>query len=653
MSQLIGRALGPYELHEVLGRGGMGTVYRAVHTRLDRECAVKVLPAHLAADESFVQRFRREATIAGSLRHPNIVRIYDVGEIDEIHFIVMELLDGIALRDLLAPGVRMPWDRAMRILRQLASALDHAHSRSVIHRDIKPGNIIVGPDDHVTLVDFGIARASEGTRLTQTGLMVGTPAYMAPEVITGRGEGDDADRYALGVVAYELLTGVLPFGHPEGPAMLYAIAHREPSSPREHAPDLPESAERAILKQIAKEPSERYPTASAFVDALGDVTTPLTVARPASAPVTEFSPITASGSTSATSSLAGGASPTTSFTEGFTKAAPATVEAPQQTRSFLPVVLAVAAPLLIAGGVFVVIFQGALWEWTPWGEQPGPTPIPTRPAVAAAPTTAPTRPPTAASVPPTSVVPVAPPSPAAQAPTVPPSPVAQAPTAVPPPPTVAAPGPADRVQEVQQRFARQDFGGGLAIVEELRRVNPPPQGLDALAYDGHVGLGRQLLDRGDIDGADKQIAAAMTLRPNEPTVLDLWLQSGLRRNWLVMEANWGKNEDAAIEALEQIMKLDPDYRDAREKLYALLISRGDRLAGAGDRQGATIAWSRARELQPDRPEATQRLQSLTPTPVPARPAQPSAPQTNPAPSGPARPPSSGGSGAPAPRPLGP
>ncbi len=170
------RAIGPYDLLEVLGRGGMGVVYRALHRELRQPRAIKVLPAHLAADDSFVERFKREATIAAGLRHQNVVLIYDVGQHDDEHYIVMELIEGRSLRDVVHADKPLPIERAIRLLRPLADALDFAHVRGVVHRDVKPSNVIVGPDDHVTLVDFGIARAAEGVQLTRTGMMVGTPS---------------------------------------------------------------------------------------------------------------------------------------------------------------------------------------------------------------------------------------------------------------------------------------------------------------------------------------------------------------------------------------------------------------------------------------------------------------------------------------------
>ena len=267
MDPLVGRVLGPYELQARLGAGGMGTVYRAVHRRLRQPRAVKVLPHNLAADQTFVQRFEREARLAAELRHPNIVVVHDVDDAGGTYYIAMELLEGRSLRDLIRDEAPVPLDRALGLLEQLARALDFAHGRGVVHRDIKPANVFVGAGDHVTLVDFGIARAADGTVLTGSGVM-GTPEYMAPEMLRGEAAEQSADLYALGIVAFEVLTGRLPFVGANTPAIMYAQVHTPPPPLRTVKPDLPEALEVVIARQLAKQPSERYSSAGAFVAAL-------------------------------------------------------------------------------------------------------------------------------------------------------------------------------------------------------------------------------------------------------------------------------------------------------------------------------------------------------------------------------------------------
>jgi serine/threonine-protein kinase len=179
--RLIGRLAGPYHLVRRIGGGGMASVYEGVHQHLQVHRAVKVMSAGLAAHESYVRLFHREARLAISLSHPNIVQVYDVGGDNDLHYIVMELLEGRSLRDVIRQDRPLATPRVAYLVRQLADALDHAHSRNIGHRDIKPANVFVGADDHLTLVDFGIARISDGTHLSMTH-GIGTPEYMAPEI---------------------------------------------------------------------------------------------------------------------------------------------------------------------------------------------------------------------------------------------------------------------------------------------------------------------------------------------------------------------------------------------------------------------------------------------------------------------------------------
>jgi serine/threonine-protein kinase len=178
MADLTGRRLGPYDLTRKLGQGGMGAVYEGVHRTLQAARAVKVLlPSEV--DEGVVERFHAEGRISASLRHENIVQIFDVDEVDDVHFLVMEMLEGQSLLQLLRSSGALPLERVVVLLRQVADALDYAHARGVVHRDIKPSNVIVGPNDKVTLIDFGIARALDQSRMTRVGVVVGTFEYMA------------------------------------------------------------------------------------------------------------------------------------------------------------------------------------------------------------------------------------------------------------------------------------------------------------------------------------------------------------------------------------------------------------------------------------------------------------------------------------------
>jgi Tol biopolymer transport system component len=269
MNNLVGTRLGKYEIQAEIGHGGMGAVYRGYDPLLDRYVAVKVLAPHLVWEKGFVERFLREARAAARLKHPNIVTIYDVGQEGGSYYFVMEYLEGQTLTEVIRQQGPLPPDEVLSILQPLAEALDYAHYQGLVHRDIKPGNIIVGPGGQATLTDFGIARAAQETRLTGTGTLVGTPQYMSPEQVKGLTVDGRSDLYSLAVLAYEMLRGQAPFQAEITPALLYKVVHELPPPIRQARPDLPAEVEGVLAKALAKEPGERYATVSAFVDTLG------------------------------------------------------------------------------------------------------------------------------------------------------------------------------------------------------------------------------------------------------------------------------------------------------------------------------------------------------------------------------------------------
>ena len=268
-----------YELDREIGRGGMGIVYKARDKRLKRPVAVKLLPPELAFRGEIRSRFLKEAETAAQLSHPNIVPIYSVDERDGLVYFVMAFVDGENLAARLHTQGRLDSTETRRILKEVAEALAYAHERGVVHRDIKPDNILLCADDdgRVMVTDFGIARAvSEGSdsRLTATGMAIGTPAYMSPEQSMGERDIDGrADLYALGVVGYQMLAGELPFNAPSTPALLVKQISERPTPVDVHRPDAPSDLARAVMMLLEKDPANRFPTAEALVTALdtGDV----------------------------------------------------------------------------------------------------------------------------------------------------------------------------------------------------------------------------------------------------------------------------------------------------------------------------------------------------------------------------------------------
>ena len=275
----IGSQVGPFRVESFLGKGGMAEVYKVQHAGLARHEALKALPPALAADATFVARFLTEARTAAGLHHPNIAVIYSVSEADAPQpYFTMELVEGGDLADYLAQHGALSLEQARPLLEQIAAALDYAHRRGLMHRDVKPANILLesqGDEIRLKLVDFGLARAHEetgGTRLTSAGMIVGTPEYMSPEQ-GGSGAPVDhrTDIYALGVVAYEMLCGEPPFKAARDTSMLAVIMQHVRDAPRpplELAPSLTKSANAAILRALAKEPEERFSSCGEFVKAL-------------------------------------------------------------------------------------------------------------------------------------------------------------------------------------------------------------------------------------------------------------------------------------------------------------------------------------------------------------------------------------------------
>jgi DNA-binding NarL/FixJ family response regulator/tRNA A-37 threonylcarbamoyl transferase component Bud32 len=263
---MIGRKIqNRYEVQEHLGDGSTATVYKALDTRLGRQVALKVLLPHVR--ETTRKRFFQEALAAAQLNHPNIMAIYDIGDEDDYHFLVVEYVEGVSL----SYYVPSPPHMVVNLGKQIASALQYAHAHYVIHRDIKPANIKVTPTGVVKIMDLGLALPREATRVTADGMVIGTPAYLSPEQAQGHTLDHRTDIYSLGVVLYEMATGHLPFDADEIPALLLQQVKQPPPPPRLIAPDLPVELERVILKTLEKNPVRRYQTAEALASALDSV----------------------------------------------------------------------------------------------------------------------------------------------------------------------------------------------------------------------------------------------------------------------------------------------------------------------------------------------------------------------------------------------
>ena len=257
----IGSEFGGYRIDDVVARGGMGVVYRAVQLRLTRTVALKLVAPALARDAAFRERFRREWMIAASIDHPNVIPVYEAGEEDGILYIAMRWVDGTDLRQAIDHGPLEP-ARAGRIVAQVASALDAAHERDLIHRDVKPANILITAEDHVYLTDFGLTKhASSISGLTRTGQWVGTADYTAPEQIEEAAVTPRTDVYSLGCVLFEALSGRPPYERENDLATLWAHVHARPPSLLEVSPDVPPLFDAIVRRAMAKDPAERYSTA--------------------------------------------------------------------------------------------------------------------------------------------------------------------------------------------------------------------------------------------------------------------------------------------------------------------------------------------------------------------------------------------------------
>ncbi|HEY4689159.1 MAG TPA: serine/threonine-protein kinase [Anaerolineae bacterium] len=272
VEDLTGRQIGPYQIAASLGKGGMGCVYRAYDPSAARVVAMKILPRQLALDPEFAGRFRQEVLVISRLSHPHILPLLDYGQADGYSYMVMPFVETGTLAHHLQGGP-LPIEVIRRAVTQIGGALDHAHTLGVVHRDVKPPNVLVDAHGNYLLTDFGVAKLVTGSvKLTKIGLAVGTPTYMSPEQGLGQKVDGRSDLYALGVMVYQMATGRVPFKADKPMAVMLMHIQSPLMPPRALNPDLPEEVERVIITSLAKQPDHRYTTAAEMVRAFHEAT---------------------------------------------------------------------------------------------------------------------------------------------------------------------------------------------------------------------------------------------------------------------------------------------------------------------------------------------------------------------------------------------
>ncbi len=346
-----------YAVGELLGRGGMAEVYLATDRVLDRSVAVKTLGIWLASDATFVERFRREALASARISHPNLVAVFDAGSEGGVHYIVMEHVPGETLADVIRREGPIRPDRARRIGRNIAAALGVAHAAGIVHRDVKPANVMLTPDGRTKLMDLGIARGIEGESITRASSILGTAGYISPEQARGDPVDHRSDVYSLGCVMYEMLTGRPPFTAGDPVAVAYQHVHEAPAPPSSVEPSVPPSLEAVTLRAMEKDPAARFQSAADMYSALGDRTGQIT-------PVTATTPLVA---VEGTRPLPVVAPPET---------VPRRTDRPPRRRPVVPILLGIVA-LVLLGSLAYALFAGEEPPALGPPGSPSPSPSPT------------------------------------------------------------------------------------------------------------------------------------------------------------------------------------------------------------------------------------------------------------------------------------
>lgn len=355
MEDLTGKQLGPYQIVSPLGEGGMAAVFKAYQASMDRYVALKVLPRHFASDPEFIGRFSQEAKVIANLQHPHILPVHDFGEADGYTYLAMRFIEGGTLTDWLKDNGPLAIEKIRSIIAQVGGALDYAHAQGVIHRDIKPSNVLVDPWGNCLLTDFGLAKMAASTsNLTQTGGILGTPAYMSPEQGLGKKIDHRSDIYSLGVVLYQMAIGRLPYQAETPMAIVIKHIHDPLPPPSQFKPDIAEGIERVILKSLAKAPEDRFATAGEMVKALQSVTEQPTVAKaaPPEPVVKEQDEVVTAVSPSPPPPQIPASDPTV-----IVEAEP-TPPTPRKKRKWLPVALGLIGLVVILGLGFLIFGGG-------------------------------------------------------------------------------------------------------------------------------------------------------------------------------------------------------------------------------------------------------------------------------------------------------
>jgi serine/threonine-protein kinase len=556
---------GPFVLEEEIGRGGMGVVWKAYQPSLDRYVALKFLPAIHGEIAQSRERFKREARTVARLRHPNVLQVHDFGEEQGHLFLVSEYVPGGTLQDLLRREHRLPLSRALSLLEPVASALDHLHAQNIIHRDVKPSNILLDQDGAPVLADCGVARLlDEASTMTMTGAVVGTPAYMSPEQASGQDAGPASDQYSFAVMMFEAVTGQPPFEGKTPVATAFAHLQQPPPSPRSLNPELSPAVEAALLRALAKQPAERYPSVLALVQALRAGDQPADAITSPPPPATHSTTRLLDQRAGLAASLADdkpsaewSAAAAQQLSHGGVSAPPAS-----RPRSRILPALVVGLALLAAGGLAanqLGVLGGAR-----------PTAAPATAIAESVPTAAPAPPPQVSQP---ANLPAAPPlSQPASAPTA--APTAPPPTATPLPPT-ATPLPR-ALADWNGLLAKLD--GGLwandlpAAASELEsyleryQSEAPPQlqpASDKL-HAASIELGRKGVAEGNFNAALDRFTRANQLKPDDPLA-----QGELKKAQLLLAGDAalaGQRWEEAVERYEALVAIDAGYGGAEPKL---------------------------------------------------------------------------------------